>query len=707
MEVKVTVQDLREEPAQKNRAVIYARYSSDRQKEASIEQQTRECMDYVNRMGYELIKIYADSAKSASKDLGKRSEFLKLIEDSAGGDFDVVVAYALDRISREEHGGFYEYEKTLQQNGVRIEYATQVFNEEYGGGISKAVHVEMASEYVVHLRKNVVRGMRDNAMHGGYNGGKSLPVGIRVYEDGKRKYFAPDENVRPYILAAFEQYVAGATTREICDELNEHGVRTSAGKPLTTNSVNRMLANPIYKGTKVTVFDNKVEHKIYTAENACEAIVSEDLWDRVQAERVKRLHLGATERTRATYELQGKLFCGVCGTRMIADQGKGRNGTVHRYYACQSKKSRRKGDPARCVKQNVPKEAVEAAVLEIISDFIWDDELIQAYIEAAETADKTVTVNPRVAELEKLLRNHKERKARADDAYLDTGDADWLARSKEEKAVIQKYENELKAINSLTARSKNAQDFAEEIRQLRDLWLELQATPEGRRRIVQLFVERIEVSDPMPDDPGKYKLKLTIKTDPDVNDFTLLETSVDLPVRDRGDNVHQEKSTAKAVLFSMMCSAARNMMCPSDMMYASQMMCASRMKRNTSHHCERSEQHHFGAKRRYIIRRFAPTTLETAVTRQGGCCFFAEKGFEGEAVQSNSPVDCCDRRRKSPSQTSARCSLGALRIACVCSPHRLAASATGGASAIRPQARESNPFRSTRKKALRKQCFFQ
>ena len=549
MDVKVTVQDLREEIGLKNRAVIYARYSSDRQKEASIEQQTRECMDYVNRMGYELVKIYADSAKSASKDVGKRSEFLRMIDDAAQDQFDVVVAYALDRISREEHGGFYEYEKALQQSGVRIEFATQVFNEEYGGGISKAVHVEMASEYVVQLRKNVVRGMRDNAMHGGYNGGKSLPIGIRVYEEGKRKYFAPDESVRLFILAAFEQYAAGSTTREICDDLNEHGVRTSAGKPLTTNSVNRMLANPIYKGTKVTVFDNKVEHKIYTAENACEAIVSEDLWERVQKERAKRLHLGGAERTRATYELQGKLFCGLCGTKMIADQGKGRDGTVHRYYACQNRKSRRKGDPARCVKQNVPKEAVEAAVLEIVSDYIWNEDLIQIYIAAAEEADRNATVNPRVAELEKLLRNHKERKTRADDAYLDTGDADWLARSKEEKAAIQKYENELKAINSLTARSKTAQDFAEEIRQLRDLWIELQATPEGRRRIVQLFVERIEISDPLPDDPGKYKLKLTIKPDPDVNNFTLLEASVDLPVRCQAGNVHQKAVLERGLFF--------------------------------------------------------------------------------------------------------------------------------------------------------------
>ena len=214
MPTKVTIQDLSEEKEQRNRAVIYARYSSERQDVTSIEQQIRECMDYINRKGYELIKVYSDKARSASKDIEKRKDFMNLIEDSSNGSFDVVVAYALDRISREEHGGFYEYEKILNANGVRIEYATQEFNEEYGGGISKAVHIEMASEYVVQLRKNVVRGMRDNAMHGYHNGGGSLPVGIKLIGDDKKdKRFAPKEETREYILKAFEMYVAGNTTR--------------------------------------------------------------------------------------------------------------------------------------------------------------------------------------------------------------------------------------------------------------------------------------------------------------------------------------------------------------------------------------------------------------------------------------------------------------------------------------------------------------
>ena len=77
-----------------------------------------------------------------------------------------MVSYALDRISREEHGGFYGYENALNRKGVRIEYATQVFDDGYGGEISKAVHVTMASEYVAQLRKNVVRGMRENVENG-------------------------------------------------------------------------------------------------------------------------------------------------------------------------------------------------------------------------------------------------------------------------------------------------------------------------------------------------------------------------------------------------------------------------------------------------------------------------------------------------------------------------------------------------------------
>ena len=398
----------------------------------------------------------------------------------------------------------------------------------------------MAAEYVAQLRKNVVRGMRDNAMHGYHNGGASLPVGIKLIGDDKKdKRFAPKEETKEFILKAFEMYVAGDTTREICDYLNNNGVRTHSGKKLTTNSVNRMFANPIYKGTKVTVFNNKIEHKAYIADGACEAIVSEELWDKVQEERIKRLHKGAAERTRGIYELRGKLFCGECGAQMVADGGTSHTGEVHKYYACRNKKEKRKTDPDRCNKKNLHKEQIESAVIEIISDFVWNEKLIQEYINAAEKTDKTVTVNPRIAELEKAIRNHKERKSRADNAYLDTGDSEWLERSKEELKLIEESEKELKAINSMTKYSKNSKDFIKDIYALRDLWIELQSTPEGRTNIIRNFIEKIEVFDPKPeDDPDRYKLRLMIKPDPQSTGTAELEAMVNIKVQDCIDKVH-------------------------------------------------------------------------------------------------------------------------------------------------------------------------
>ncbi|MCR5523757.1 MAG: hypothetical protein K6F64_09020, partial [Clostridia bacterium] len=126
----------------------------------------------------------------------------------------------------------------------------------------------------------------------------------------------------------------------------------------------------------------------------------------------------------------------------------------------------------------------------------------------------------------------------ADNAYMDTGDKEWLEKSKEEKKLIEKAEKELKAINNLSKYSKDARDFIKEIYELRDIWVELQGTPEGRTNIIRSFIERIEVTDDK-DDPDKYKLKLYIKADPESNASTELDVAVNLKVQDCLAKVHQ------------------------------------------------------------------------------------------------------------------------------------------------------------------------
>ncbi len=224
---------------------------------------------------------------------------------------------------------------------------------------------------------------------------------------------------------------------------------------------------------------------------------------------------------------------------MIADSVVSGSGKKRCYYSCKNRKTKRASDKTRCTKKNISKESIEAAVMQIVSDFIWDEEMIQQYISVAESMDSKVTVNPRVAELEKAIRNHKERVCRADDAYMDTGDKKWLEISKEESKAMEQFESELREITKLSKHSKNSKDFIEEINDLRDLWIELQKTPEGRTNIVKSFIERVEVFDSSPDDPDKYKLKIIIKTDSKSNYYAEVEAETNLLSRKQNTNGHQ------------------------------------------------------------------------------------------------------------------------------------------------------------------------
>ena len=98
-------------------AVIYARYSSDRQREESIEGQLRECKAFADANGYEIIGTYIDRALSARTD--QRPEFLRMISDSDRRLFQFVIVYSLDRFSRSRYDSAI-YKNRLKKNGVRV-----------------------------------------------------------------------------------------------------------------------------------------------------------------------------------------------------------------------------------------------------------------------------------------------------------------------------------------------------------------------------------------------------------------------------------------------------------------------------------------------------------------------------------------------------------------------------------------------------------
>ena len=108
------------------RAVIYARFSSDKQNEASIEGQLRECLEYAKYNGIDVIGEYIDRAVSAKTD--NRPDFQRMIKDSYKNAFDTVLVWKLDRFARNRYDSAY-YKNILKKNGVRVVSAKESISQ--------------------------------------------------------------------------------------------------------------------------------------------------------------------------------------------------------------------------------------------------------------------------------------------------------------------------------------------------------------------------------------------------------------------------------------------------------------------------------------------------------------------------------------------------------------------------------------------------
>ena len=106
--------------------VIYARYSSNNQREESIEGQLRECKEFANRNDITIVDTYIDRAFSAKTD--NRPSFQKMIRDSAKNQFDVIIVWKLDRFARNRYDSAH-YKAQLRRNGVKVVSATEAISE--------------------------------------------------------------------------------------------------------------------------------------------------------------------------------------------------------------------------------------------------------------------------------------------------------------------------------------------------------------------------------------------------------------------------------------------------------------------------------------------------------------------------------------------------------------------------------------------------
>lgn len=339
------------------KAVIYARYSSNSQRDESIDGQIRECTAYAQRYDIQIVGEYIDRAISGRTD--DRPDFQRMIKDISKNTFDCIIVWKLDRFARDKYDSAH-YKRILKNNNIRLISVTEPIPEGPEGILLESLLEGMAQYYSAELSVKVIRGHMENAYKCRFNGG-TIPIGYTITKD---KYFEINPLTAPFVLQAFELYDAGDTMQEVADKLNKQGLRHyKHGTELSVNSISSILSNRRYIG--------EYRYRDVFVPDGIPAIVPKDLFERVQKKLVVNKHAPARYRATEDYILTTKIFCGNCMSNMVGVSGTSRTGATHRYYKCNSVIKNQS-----CNKKAVKKDWIEDIVIEQIKKVIFNDEFI-------------------------------------------------------------------------------------------------------------------------------------------------------------------------------------------------------------------------------------------------------------------------------------------------------------------------------------------
>lgn len=343
-------------------AVIYARYSSERQTEQSIEGQLTVCNKFAQDNDILIVKQYIDRAMTGTND--NRMEFQQMLKDSEHENWDIVLVYAIDRFGRNSIEVALNKQR-LKKTGKTLISATQRTSENVDGSknldgiLLENVYIGIAEYYSAELSQKVRRGLNESRKKGNFTGGFMLygysVVGTR--KEGRKVVINEDEAA--IVRYIFEQFASGRRLKDVDLELREKGVQYK-GKPFSRTRIYAMVNNEKYIG--IYRYGDEVYTNIYPP------IVPKTLFETAKL-KLERNRYGCHS-TDTVYLLKHKVICGKCNHIISSSAGTSGSGEVRRYYKCTN------FGKDKCNVKPIRKEQLERLVVDATIEAFANDELI-------------------------------------------------------------------------------------------------------------------------------------------------------------------------------------------------------------------------------------------------------------------------------------------------------------------------------------------
>ncbi len=397
---------------EENLAVIYARFSSNNQREESIDAQLRACKEFAQRNNYIVVSTYCDSAKSGTS--AEREQFQKMISDSEDKGFRYIIVHKLDRFSRDKYDSVY-YKRKLRNNDIRVISALENLKDDPESIMLESVLEGMSQYYSANLSREVMKGLKENAYKCMHTGGYA-PLGYDV-DKGTKKYKINVEEAE-IVKIIFNMYTNHYGYSEIINYLNNFGYRTKSNNKFSKSSINSILRNEKYRGLyiynrkKERDYTNKrkptfkADDEVIQIENGMPTIIEDEVFYKAKSMLDNNRLKGGKHNAKRMYLLSGLIKCGICGSSYCGNSRTGgSNKSMYSSYRCSSKQSK-KG----CTCKEIRKEFVENFVLDELNDVLFNDNSIE--------------------QLTDMLNNHKQK------------------QNKENEKKRDKYNKELESINN-------------------------------------------------------------------------------------------------------------------------------------------------------------------------------------------------------------------------------------------------------------------
>ncbi|WP_217913109.1 recombinase family protein [Miltoncostaea marina] len=422
-----------------NRCAIYLRVSTPGQAERSLPDQENACRALAAEHGLEIVHVFRDDGISAWKAEAHRPAFEKMREAAEAGDFDALIVWDTDRLTRGSgRNSLLAVRWQLQDVGVRLLSVNQpVIDDTDLAELVDVIDGQRAQRESRAKSDRARRGAKRRAREGKFSG--HAPFGYRWANGG----LEPDPDSAPLVRQIFADWLDGVPQAEVARRLQATGIPTARGGRWHQGTVAQILKNPVYVGR--FRYDGEVH------EGDHPALVTDEDFRRAQALMAPKKARGrAHGRVAAHHLLSRMLVCGQCGEVMLARAGvRNKGGSYYRTYICPTSSGKVAGS---CSMPPIRQADIDTAVLDHFTKHVIDTEATKEAFRARRDA----TVARLAGERDSAARRYADAKKQFERARdlavsgtLDPSDLDHYRQQRNEaeaasNAALDRY-NEARA----------------------------------------------------------------------------------------------------------------------------------------------------------------------------------------------------------------------------------------------------------------------